>query len=394
MLIPVNSMKRISEWLFFFFVATIPISSLFSSKAMVICIILALVVNYKDFRFSQFISRSWDLIIYLGVMVIGLLQTSNLVQGVKNLETSTALIGVAILFNSFRKISKREITLAISSFTLGLIIALAIVLMNAFITFILIEDQKVFFSNRLTSILNSHPTYLAYYIIATFTFILYKFYYDAPDRSGFLFIILCLFLYLMLILVGGSTSYVSLLLIFSFFLLKYFLDPQPGAKLKVTIVIILLLVSLFVVHSLKVTYKDNYWERSVLWNSAIKANPNPLIGVGTGDYKTVLNDYYLSHNLEEFAKESYNSHNQFIQFYFSNGIIGLIILVIMIGRPLYLSVRSQNALGILLMFPFIIYGVTEVFLGRYQGVVFFALLHQIVIYQYYSLKSQFSLKAG
>ena len=198
----------------------------------------------------------------------------------------------------------------------------------------------------------------------------------------------------MLILVGGSTSYVSLLLIFSFFLLKYFLDPQPGAKLKVTIVIILLLVSLFVVHSLKVTYKDNYWERSVLWNSAIKANPNPLIGVGTGDYKTVLNDYYLSHNLEEFAKESYNSHNQFIQFYFSNGIIGLIILVIMIGRPLYLSVRSQNALGILLMFPFIIYGVTEVFLGRYQGVVFFALLHQIVIYQYYSLKSQFSLKAG
>ena len=51
----------------------------------------------------------------------------------------------------------------------------------------------------------------------------------------------------------------------------------------------------------------------------------------------------------------------------------------MVGRPLYLAVKNKNILAILCMFPFLIYGMTEVFLGRYQGVVFFALLHQVFI---------------
>jgi hypothetical protein len=43
------------------------------------------------------------------------------------------------------------------------------------------------------------------------------------------------------------------------------------------------------------------------------------------------------------------------------------------------------------MFPFVIYGMTEVFLGRYQGVVFFVLCHQIVVGQYYLSKQNLAL---
>jgi len=127
----------------------------------------------------------------------------------------------------------------------------------------------------------------------------------------------------------------------------------------------------------------DFWERFTLWDAALMANPNPIFGVGTGDYKVVLNQYYKSQGMALFAEENYNSHNQFIQIYFSNGIFGLLAFCIIICRPLYLSFRVQNPLGILIIFPFIIYGITEVFLGRLQGVVFFIFCHQLVVNQYY-----------
>jgi O-antigen ligase len=138
---------------------------------------------------------------------------------------------------------------------------------------------------------------------------------------------------------------------------------------------------------------DDSWERFALWESAMRATPSILWGAGTGDSK-LLNEYYLTHNLTQFAEGSYNAHNQFIQIFFINGILGLLAVLILIIRPLYLSVKRQNALGILVFFPFLIYSMTEVFLGRYQGVVFFALLHQCFIAYYQSEARSLILKTS
>jgi O-antigen ligase len=104
--------------------------------------------------------------------------------------------------------------------------------------------------------------------------------------------------------------------------------------------------------------------------------------VGTGDYKDVLNQFYRDHNMPAYADLSYNAHNQFIQVFFSNGLLGLTCVVLLLARPFYLSVKRQYLLGALIFFPFFIYGTTEVFLGRFQGLVFFALLHQLFIVFY------------
>jgi O-antigen ligase len=149
---------------------------------------------------------------------------------------------------------------------------------------------------------------------------------------------------------------------------------------------------MFVFNSINLREKNDYWERLVLWESALKATPDIIWGVGTGDYKKILNEYYVSHDLLKFADSSFNSHNQFIEVLFSNGLVGVFSLLLLVGRPIYQSVRNQNLLGSLTFFPFIIYGMTEVFLGRYQGVVFFALLHQAFMTYYLSHKPAFSLK--
>jgi O-antigen ligase len=127
---------------------------------------------------------------------------------------------------------------------------------------------------------------------------------------------------------------------------------------------------------------DDGWDRFVLWESSVKATPN-LFGVGTGDYKAAIQEYYVSAGMTQFANETYNAHNQFIQLLFSNGMPGLLAFALLLLRPLYFSYKRENVLGILTLFPFVVYSITEVFLGRYQGVVFFSLVSQVWLTYYY-----------
>lgn len=391
-------MKKVFYWSTLIFTFTIPISSFLSTKFLVIVCIISLFTGFplkKSILTS--LRKSWDILAFLLILVIGLLNTQDMATGVKVLETSSGLLAMLILFNRIDDANDKLIHDVMISFIASLLIASLLSLVNAVINFSSSGNLDVFFYYELVSPIQSHPTYLAYYLIAAITYIIYLSYYNLRNIRSFVWIPIVFFFFLILMLTGGKTAYISLLMTFSFFILKYILEEGTREKRIVFYVVVILLVSLFGVSSIsyfniEFSQQNDYWERSQLWKSAINANPNPIWGAGTGDYKAVLNEYYLSHSMLHFAKDSYNSHNQFIQAYFSNGLIGLATLLILIGRPIYLSVRSQNTLGILLMFPFIIYGVTEVFLGRYQGVVFFALLNQIVIYQQYSARLLFAQK--
>jgi O-antigen ligase len=183
-------------------------------------------------------------------------------------------------------------------------------------------------------------------------------------------------------LTGGITLFMSILFIFSFFILKFFVEERNLVRrLSLALVIVMMSAMFAFSHIYKrLDSQDyrvtDYWERAVLWEAAIQANSDVIFGVGTGDYKTVMNKFYNDHQMPNYADESYNSHNQFIQMFLSNGAIGLVSVIFLIGRPLFTSVRNQNVLGALIFFPFLIYGMTEVFLGRFQGLVFFVLLHQ------------------
>ncbi|MFM7851567.1 MAG: O-antigen ligase family protein, partial [Flammeovirgaceae bacterium] len=227
----------------------------------------------------------------------------------------------------------------------------------------------MFFFDNFTSAINSHPTYLAYNLIVAITLVLYNMYRsEFKARDAFLTV----FLTVVLMLTGGQTAFVSLLLVTSFFALKFLLEYEDRYRkiffLILTIVSIIFVDGVINPYSKEATLNDS-WDRLILWKSAVSANYNPLTGVGTGDYKIELNKYYDSHGLEQFAKDNLNSHNQFIQTYFSNGVLGLIAIVLLIARPLYFAVMFSQPVGIIIFFPFIIYGMTEVFLGRYQGVV-------------------------
>jgi O-antigen ligase len=278
------------------------------------------------------------------------------------------------------------------SFISGLFLACIICLANALYVYVSRDnDADSFFFYNLTNVIGFQPTYFAYYLIFAITYGLYVTYYQEGQQWIFLKCGGILFLFFILMLTGGQTAFISMLLIFAFFILKFLVEEKSSIKRIAISLITFMLLCMFLT---AITAKEgsqallsDAWDRLILWESAINAIPNLFFGVGTGDYKAVLNEYYLAHGLQQFANESYNSHNQFIQILFSNGILGVFAMILMIARPLYLASKRNNILAVLALFPFLIYGITEVFLGRYQGVVFFAFLHQFLIVQL-SLKNR------
>lgn len=379
--------SRIIVSLFYAFCFTLPLSQFLNSRLLFLSVTISFFLFGRNFSIRVLLNQSWDLLLFFLILVIGLMHSTDVELGLRQLETSLSLIGVPIMIYYLDSFSKEKLTSTFYAFAGGAFTSSMICLINALISFSQTGQWSVFFFNNFTEIIDSHPTYFAYYLIFVITYGFYLLYYELPKRWTFLTVALIVFFFLILLLTSGQTAFISVLLIFSFFVSKYLLEQKTKRTSLVAVLVLLLLVSMFSLVTLfqkndefrSLSNQNDYWERIELWQSAIHASTNPLIGVGTGDYNLILNEYYRTHSMPHFADENLNSHDQFVQLYFSNGIIGLLAFLLILGRPLYISVKSQNLLGILLYFPFLIYGVTEVFLGRYQGVVFLSFVHQILI---------------
>lgn len=388
----VSRKQKILWWMLKVFAFSVPLSSFLSIRILVFASVFGLFASSSGHVLLRLARNAWDIMLYLLTLIIGLIYSHDLFTGLKVLETNFSFLAIPLILGCLPIMDHEKRNKIFSAFLSGLIASSLICLLFAVYGYTQEPNIQFFFFDQFTEVINSHPTYFAYYIIFAISVELYLLYYDEGNGYTLLKYVTIIFLFLILILTGGQTAFISLLFVFSFFILKFLIEEKNKKKGFVVGLVVLMLSCLFLITFVEkgnrvVAWNDS-WERFVLWKSAISAIPNPLIGVGTGDYKIVLNEYYATHNLAHFATESYNAHNQLIQLLFSNGILGVLSFIIMVARPLYLAMKNRNILAILCVFPFLIYGMTEVFLGRYQGIVFFALLHQVFITEMISTNSR------
>lgn len=361
---------------------SVPLSSFISIRLLVISLIFSLFIESK-LPFYYIHRYSWDILLYLTILSFGLIYSDDLTLGLRVIETNFSFLAIPLALYKLKPIDIRARDRMLRSFLLGVLVSSLICLLYAIYRYVNEPNIQFFFFESFTEVIKSHPTYLAYYIIFSITIELYSLYHSKYEGKLLIHYLTVFFLFVILILTGGQTAFISMLFVFSFFILKFLTEERSKDRQRVIGGVIGMLICMFFVSfveksNLLLALNDS-WERASLWKSAISATPNIFIGVGTGDYKVALNEYYTTHGMASFALESYNAHNQFIQILFSNGLLGLFSVLIMIGRPLYIGLKTNNILSILCIFPFLIYGITEVFLGRYQGVVFFALVHQIFL---------------
>ena len=376
----------------------IPISQYAATRWLLATILFSLFVR-RGTPIDSYLKQGWDLWTFVAILIVGLAYTDNMEAGLGVLETSLGLFALPLILLKVFPLGKDRLYFIFYSFGAGLLVALLYCFGQSVLAYSNFGDSAVFYGNHLTSFLeNTHPTYFAYYIIFTITFGLYLLYYNEGPMSRVLLIALLMFLFAMLLLLG-TTAIVAILFSLLYFILKFTFEDKKLASYRAAFfcsgffLLFLIAINSFEILGYTTQSENDYWERYVLWESALKAMPNWIVGVGTGDYMSVLLEYYSSHGQQDFATSNLNAHNQYIEVLFSVGVAGFGAFILMMGRPIYWAIRTQNILGFLTFFPFLIYGMTEVYLGRFQGVIFFALLHQAFI-SFYLRQEVPALKEG
>jgi len=128
--------------------------------------------------------------------------------------------------------------------------------------------------------------------------------------------------------------------------------------------------------------------RVYIWREGIEViKEDPVFGKGTGSedenlalrLNKVEARFWDGSNVYYLSKGGYNYHNQFLQWFASNGILGLIFIVGIFAIPLYSSISKKQGLVAAWLVLCLVSFTTESMLERQAGVLFFGFFFGLMI---------------
>lgn len=116
-----------------------------------------------------------------------------------------------------------------------------------------------------------------------------------------------------------------------------------------------------------------------IWKDAISViKENPIIGVGVGDRdETLMARYRIRMEKEDVPR--LNCHNQYLDTWVSTGILGLIILLCLMGLPIYIGWKQKNPLIVLFIIMMGASALFESILDRLIGIQVFSFFYGLLL---------------
>lgn len=116
--------------------------------------------------------------------------------------------------------------------------------------------------------------------------------------------------------------------------------------------------------------------RFEIWKTTIKEiKSNWLIGVGAGDIKSTLYNNYADNSSNSIVKNSFNIHNQYLETFLGQGIVGILLLLAMLFLGLQEAIKRKNWLLTVFVGIIAINFGPESMLNTLAGVVFFSFFY-------------------
>jgi len=115
--------------------------------------------------------------------------------------------------------------------------------------------------------------------------------------------------------------------------------------------------------------------RLILWQAGWQAAVENLpFGTGTGDVFQAIREKYQQNGYLQNFKHNYNAHNQYLQALITNGIPGLILLLLYFFTPLGESIRHKDIMLLSIFILLALNSCVECVFDRRFGVDFFAIM--------------------
>lgn len=337
-------------------------------------------------------------ILYLAVFYllycIGMFYTTDLKEGFSDLIIKLPLIilPISMCLLPKRIITKKRLWQLFLAFALGLIVMQVYLLIVALCNAFSVEGFKVYKILYVNLAQKYHPTYLSLFTSFAFLFsylLPLKHIAKSTKKAFCLKLIFMLWLSLYNVLLSSRIGIIAMFLAFILIMFNEIaIRKRFFNTLAYLFVCLLFVFSSFEVNSINKRFddvvtntqidnnKEEKLNNAVSQRSFIYKNAGELIaknlvfGAGTGDVKTVVQEFYLEKGVN--FKTYLNPHNQFIQTMVAIGIVGLIFFLLMF---LSFSWSFWNKKSLIFLFSIgmlCVYMMTESIIERQQGVHFVA----------------------
>jgi O-antigen ligase len=242
-----------------------------------------------------------------------------------------------------------------------------------------------------------HPTYLAMYVLMGLVFLLDFF---ASEKNILLATLLFLWVLLLLGFIYFLSSKAGILSTSIVFVLASFHYIFRN-KLWVKPVLLLFVMTVFTyvgisenirfkavestvkTASTDVATSESNAVRWLVWHAGVDlVKQHWLCGVGTGDIKDVLMQEYAKRNMQGAFKEKLNAHNQYLETFLAQGLLGILWLVFIFVFALKKALKKKNIPWLLFLVLVGFNFLFESMLNTQAGVVFFAYFYSFFIFEH------------
>lgn len=378
---------------------TIPFHLLFNSY-LIVCFFFFFLLNviYKNFTLKRGSTMLFFIFISFFLMeIISFVYSENKNEGIFILQKKSSLLAFPLILAFINEVNVRII---FKGFIAGCILAVIICLTYACSSFLKTSNFDIFFNEQFSQPLHAHPVYFSLHL----SFALLILLDEVNSFSTFTFIkkiIIIATLALLLIAIFFLSARTILFTLTSILFYKIFFVFLRKKKISIKISIFLLLTSLGYIsiyfspvmksRIMEIVNSKLYFSpeennatsltlRIVKWQCSIEGiKQYPLSGVGVGDAQDFLQNCYDKKNFWGNVFH-FNSHNQYLQIGLAAGSIAIVLYLLALFFPLYKSIRQKNHLYIEFLILIIFLGLTESFLERQHGVVFYSFFNSLFVF--------------
>jgi O-antigen ligase len=370
------------------------------SSVISVLILLLYIFNYRELKskFLLFLGNRFAVLFSLLYVVhlIGLIYTSNLKFALTDLEIKLPLLFFPIIITSDWIVLRKHLNTLLFSFIIGCLGASTISITNSLFDYLRTNDLDSFFYDRVSFLM--HSSYYAMYLCFAIIISIYLFRqtnnkvrYFLPflillfltniillsSRAGLLMLAITFLMSLLFIIYKRKFRYLIIVsfVLFSSVYIVYNFAPATMQRIE-----ILNPLSMLKSDTSKVDDINNRDTRLVLAEmSFVIISSNPILGVGTGDVKDALINQYKINNFKLGITQKLNSHNQYLQFLVTFGIVGFLIFIISMYYPFIFQLKIKNWLFIYFIVLVSINFLFESILETKAGVEFYAFFSILIL---------------
>jgi len=402
-----NTEKIIYTWLCIAIVYSSLFLTYLNSILSILLVAFWLIFSKKEFDISTLKSRLMILFISLFVIgIVGLAYTNNSKAGIATLETQSAILFFPLVFGTTSVLDSSMLKKINTHLLIAA--ALASVAGVGYGIYNYVESGNI---EQLTGdhILLFHvvrPVTMGLFCLLALIFAFERLNESSAKSKGSLYALIGL-MTLMILLLSIRLIIACWFLIVFYYLLTI-IKQRLYKIFSVSIAILMLIVSSFIIPTAKKQWKELFdfsststialdkdsslgrsWRgkalRVAIWKcSADVLKKHWLTGVGTGDVQDSLQKTYENRKFY-FASmyNRYNAHNEYLQILLATGLPGLLILLSCILYPL-LNYRKKFSGNIYLLFLllFAVVGMSESILEVNKGIIWYSFFNSIFAFGY------------